>query len=166
MPRLLPTLLAAALAALLALAAPAMAEEARVLRVIDGDSLLVEMRGLRVQVRLLGIDCPEHNQEQWGELASRFSEEWCEGKIVDIELGPDRWDRYNRLLAWVWRDGEMLNEQLLSHGLAITYMLEKTDRHYKRLTAAQTLARTDRVGFWAQGGLNRNPSAARQSMNN
>jgi len=47
---------------ILLLAVPAMAEEAHVLKVIDGDSMRIELRGLELNLRLLGIDAPEYNQ--------------------------------------------------------------------------------------------------------
>jgi micrococcal nuclease len=73
-----------ALAMVLALAFPALAEEAHVLEVLDGDSLLVEVRGLRAQVRLLGIDTPEYSQE-WGQQARDFSLAFCTRGPGDLE---------------------------------------------------------------------------------
>ncbi len=152
-----------ALLLILLLAIPAQAEQAHLIRVIDGDSLLVELRGVRVQVRLLGLDAPENYQE-WGEQATNFVREWTSHGLLELEYGPTRYDRYNRLLAWVWRnDGQMLNQDLLGHGLAISYLLNKKGKHYEQLTTSEALARETQTGFWLQGGLKKTPRQARKA---
>ena len=61
----------------LLLAIPASAEEAHVLRVIDGDSLRIELRGLEMDLRLLGIDAPEWNTPG-GPKAKAFVQAWVD----------------------------------------------------------------------------------------
>ena len=153
-----------ALALVLSLAFPALAEEAHVLEVLDGDSLLVEVRGLRAQVRLLGIDAPEYSQE-WGEQAKAFSLAFCTRGPVDLEYGKEKFDRYNRILAFVWKDGQMLNDELLKNGLAVTYMLKTRDKYVALLHAHEAQARQAKAGFWAQGGLAKTPHDWRKESN-
>lgn len=140
----------------------ARAEEAHVLEVIDGDSLLVEVRGIRAEVRLLGIDAPEWSQE-WGPQAKEFALAFCTRGPVDLEYGKERFDRYNRILAYVWKDGKMLNEELLANGLAVTYMLKKRDKYAAKLQADEERAKAARAGFWAQGGLAQQPREYRKA---
>ncbi|MBU1611936.1 MAG: thermonuclease family protein [Proteobacteria bacterium] len=147
---------------LLALAAPALAEEAMLIKVIDGDSLVLTIHGLPVEVRLLGIDAPEYGQE-WGEEATEFVEDWTEHQVFDLEYGPTKTDRFNRLLAWFWRsDGHLLNEDLVQNGLAIPFMLKKEDKHFQRIHTAQAKAKAAQSGFWSQGGLKKTPQEWRR----
>lgn len=127
---------ASILALLLLLAAPAWGEEVTLIRVVDGDSLVVEMRGLRMRVRMAGIDAPEYNQPG-GTEAKEFVKKWCgpKGSTLDLEIHTTAYDRYDRLLAWVWRGDELLQELLVKSGLAEIYWLPKKDRHYGRLVA-------------------------------
>ncbi|MBI9080260.1 MAG: thermonuclease family protein [Pseudodesulfovibrio sp.] len=140
---------------LLLFAIPSMAQEiapvvpgdrltAHVIHVTDGDSLEVELRGLRMRVRLSGVNCPEWNKPG-GKEATAFAKAWiAHGQIVELEVAqdcfttkPDCWDKYNRLLAFVWRDGEMLQEELLKSGNAEVKYINKTDKYYERFVAAK-----------------------------
>lgn len=119
------------------LAVPAFAEEAHVLRVIDGDTLRVEIHGEPVNLRLLGVDAPERN-EAGGPEATAFVKQWvAKGGTVDIEYGKRRYGKYGRLLAWIWRDGQLLQEELIRTGHAEVKWISKKDKHYGRLTAAK-----------------------------
>ena len=69
---------------------PALAGEVwpgRVVAVIDGDTITVEQgEGIRVKIRLWGIDCPESDQP-WGDRATAFTTEKCLGKTFLPVLG-------------------------------------------------------------------------------
>ncbi|XXJ19985.1 thermonuclease family protein [Desulfovibrio caledoniensis] len=144
-----------ALILFLALALPALAGDvtllepgdrivAQVLAVTDGDSLVVEVRGLRMAVRLAGVDCPEWNAPG-GKAATAFTSEWVDrGRTVILEAAqdcytkrPDCWDRYGRLLAFVWRDGHLLQEDLIHTGHAEIKYIKEHDKHYARLQTAK-----------------------------
>ncbi len=116
--------------------------EARVIHIVDGDSLIVELRGLRVAVRLAGINCPEWN-ELSGKKATEFTKVWIKrNSTVELEAGqdyynkkPDCWDKYHRLIAFIWRDGEMLQEKLLRSGNAEVKYIRAKNKYYGRLEA-------------------------------
>lgn len=121
---------------LLALSLPAMAEEAHVLRVIDGDTLRVEVRGIQVNLRLLGVDCPEMPTPE-GKEAKAYVQAWLDqGGAVDLEYDRKRYGKYGRLLAWVWRDGRLLQEDLVHTGHAEIKYIKPKDKHFARLAAA------------------------------
>ena len=145
-----------------ALAAAAHAEEVQCLRAIDGDSLLVLARGLRVQVRLVGVDAPESRQE-FGKEAKAFTKEVCAGGALDLEFDEEMYDRYNRILAYAWRDGAMLNEELVRAGLAVPYPYPPNTKYALRFEAAEKEAMRTGRGFWAQGGLEQSPKEWRRS---
>lgn len=137
-------------------AQPVHADEASVIRIIDGDSMIVKLNGHPAELRLMGIDAPEYRQE-WGEEAENFSYDWTRGQVLTLTYGPRRTDQYNRLLAYVWNGDRMLNEELVRNGLALPYMLKKNDPYYKRINAALRDAKQKDAGFWQQGGLEMEP---------
>jgi micrococcal nuclease len=128
----------------------AWAEEAHVLKIIDGDSLLVEVRGLRTQVRLIGVDAPEHDQEPWGDRAKEFVVAFLQrGGPVNLEYDRDKFGPYNRLLAYVWLDGKMLNEELAARGLAWAKQYGSRPKYWERLKKAMAEAKAAGVGIWS-----------------
>ena len=80
----------------------------KVVRVVDGDTLLLE-RGVRV--RFLGVNTPEiaHDdqpEEPLGQEAKEFTRRFIEGKSVTLEYDQERDDDYGRTLAYVYADGQ------------------------------------------------------------
>jgi micrococcal nuclease len=85
-------------------------EAATVTRVVDGDTLVVDIAGRKDRVRLIGVDTPEtvHPNkpvEYFGKEASAFTRQLCEGKQVVLrdELGGQDRDKYGRLLRYCHR---------------------------------------------------------------
>ena len=84
------------------------ASQYRVVRVVDGDTIVVEYKGKLGKVRLLRVNAPEsvHPDKKqnipMGEIASDFTKGRLKGRYVDLEFeGPFR-GRYGRLLAYVF----------------------------------------------------------------
>lgn len=124
---------------------------ARVLctRVIDGDTIEV-LGGERV--RYIGIDTPEMRpMEAWAEAATAANRELVEGRMVRLELDVQKRDRYGRVLAYVWVDDLMVNEELVRRGYARVSTYPPNVRYQERLLAAERAARDMRRGLWAQG---------------
>ena len=95
-----------------------------VVRVIDGDTIVVTVEGERGErmVRYLGIDAPERGKdEEPGEEAFEYNRALVEGKTVWLEFDKQRKDKYDRLLAYVYLDPlklSMVNAIFLSQGYA------------------------------------------------
>lgn len=124
----------------------------RVARVVDGDTLLLDS-GQRV--RLIGVDTPEtvHPQrppEPLGPEASEFTRRLVEGRQVRLEFDRERWDAYQRVLAYVYVDALLLNEELIRAGLsrAHTAFPFRSDMQ-RRFRAAEAEARAARRGLWS-----------------
>ena len=87
----------------------------------DGDTAVFFLDdGEQVICRFLAIDTPEIGEEGYDE-AKRYTDNALEkaSKIV-LELDPnsERYDKFDRLLAWVWADGDLLQARLIENGLA------------------------------------------------
>lgn len=92
-------------------------QSATFIKTRDGDSFLVEINQVRTDTRLISVDCPEYN-EPGGKTARAFSQKFLEGDgKIYLEFDEQRFDPFNRLLAYVWKNGEMLNRKLISSGL-------------------------------------------------
>jgi len=101
----------------------------KVVRVVDGDTIIVDLNGAEERVRLIGIDTPEsvhpdkEKNVEYGQIASAFTKDMLEGKQVHLEFDVQERDQYGRLLAYVYLNGEMFNKILLEQGHAtvVTY---------------------------------------------
>lgn len=100
---------------------------ARCTKTVDGDTLdlLVDVGfGIHVQqrVRLLGINCPEHGTIA-GDDATAFTTAWIaeHGPDLIVRTVKDRREKYGRLLAQVVAPGHILNQDLVTAGLAVDY---------------------------------------------
>ncbi len=97
-----------------------------VVKVLDGDSLIVRKGNRDYEVRLYGIDAPEYGQK-YGEEAKRFTKAQTYKKTVTVE--PKDVDRYGRIVAVVKSRGTLVNRKLVQDGLAWVYSrycLDKT----------------------------------------
>jgi micrococcal nuclease len=135
---------------------------ARVVRPVDGDTLVASQGGRQFYVRLLGIDTPETHRpgrpvECGGPEASAHMRELAPpGTRVRLETDPtqDRVDRYGRLLAYVWLPGgRLIEDEQLRSGWAASYVFDgKPVALYSRLLAAERAASRERLGVWAKCG--------------
>lgn len=82
--------------------------QAKVVRVIDGDTIEVEyIAGAKLpatRVRLIGVDTPESTREvePYGKEAAAYTEKQLKGKTVWLEKDVSETDRYGRALRYVW----------------------------------------------------------------
>ncbi len=137
-----------------------------VARVVDGDTLDIaapDGSNPTTRVRLWGVDAPElggpRGREHFGPEASDFTHAMLGGRRVRLELLPRRTrDRYQRLLAYVFLEGEdvSINARLLAEGYAYADRREAHDHplaaEFARL---EDRARRSRAGLWrdaAPGG--------------
>lgn len=134
--------------------------EAVVERVIDGDTVKVRLKnGQTEDVRFLLIDTPETvNPEKpvqpYGPEASRFTKEALPaGSEVLLERDESKADRYGRLLAYVWADGKMINQELLRKGLArVAYIYEPDTRYVETFQKIEDEAKGEKLGVWQTNG--------------
>jgi micrococcal nuclease len=129
---------------------------ARVLRVVDGDTILVATGGRQERVRYIGVDTPEtvkpHTAVQcFGKRASAANHRLVDGRTVRLVADAEARDRYGRLLAYVYRagDGQFVNEALIRGGYATTLTIAPNVRFADRFAALARQARTAGRGLWS-----------------
>ncbi len=123
------------------------AEDVRVVRVIDGDTVVVS-GGERV--RLIGVDTPERG-DCFSRAATAQAGRLAGGRAVRLRFDAERRDRYGRLLAYVYRagDGAFVNERLVREGFAVPLTIAPNVRHADRFVDAARDARAAERGLWA-----------------
>lgn len=119
--------------------------QGKVVRVMDGDSLVVMRDRKPIRIRLAGIDTPERGQP-FAKEAQQFTRQRVAGKRVQID--EKEADRYDRIVAWVTRPGEEeLGAALVRAGLAWRHIYYSKDPN---LIALEQEARARGLGLWSQ----------------
>ncbi len=96
-----------------------------VVRVVDGDTLIVEGVG---RVRLIGVDTPESVDPRrpvqcFGREAAQFTRQLVAGRRVRLEYDWPRQDAYGRTLAYVFLpDGTFVNAEIIRQGFGFAYL--------------------------------------------
>ncbi len=134
--------------------APSDRTSARVTRVVDGDTVHVDLAGDDVTVRLIGIDTPEKDGpftdlECFGDEATRFTTDLLEGRDVALEFDVERLDRFDRTLAYVWLGNELANETIVREGFAQILTIPPNVRYAERFVETARDARQAGRGLWA-----------------
>lgn len=134
--------------------------EATVVRVVDGDTIVVDIGGAEETVRLIGIDTPEtvhpdRPQECFGpEASERLRGLLPAGSSVRLARDVEPRDAYDRLLAYVERsaDGLPVNLTLVTEGYAEASHHPPNTALRGDLDAAERAARRSGLGLWSACG--------------
>ncbi|ALS76717.1 nuclease [Planococcus rifietoensis] len=127
-----------------------------VTEVIDGDTVKIIYEGKETTVRYLLVDTPETNHPRFGEQpfgpeATQRNRELIEqAQQIEIEFDVgDRFDDYDRLLAYFYADGESIQEQLLEEGFArVAYIFPPNTRYVDEFRDAESDAKNAEIGIW------------------
>jgi micrococcal nuclease len=133
--------------------------EVSLIRIVDGDTIKVNYNGQEETVRYLLIDTPETKApnkcvQPYGKKASKRNEELVENSELELEFDVgERKDKYGRLLAYVYADGENVQETLLKEGLArVAYVYPPNTRYLDSFGDAEASAIDAHKAVWQQDG--------------
>jgi micrococcal nuclease len=146
------------------------AEQATVLSVSDGDTVVLQIARNRERVRLIGIDTPESHSNprakkqaarnhqdvlsiiEQGKAAALYTKNLLpRGTSVRIEHDIEKRDHYGRVLAYLWLpSGEMINEKILASGYAYPLTIAPNVKYQERFLKAFHEARKAKRGLWAR----------------
>lgn len=147
-------------------------DQATVVKIIDGDTLDVRVKGRTKRIRLIGVDtaelhesdkllrdaqrsqCTQADLQGLGAEATRFVQRMLAPRdTVRLEYGPERRDDYQRVLAFVWlSDGRLLNELLVCEGYAQARLHYIARAEYRtRFQQCSQQAQATRKGLWSAG---------------
>jgi micrococcal nuclease len=127
-----------------------------VLKVIDGDTVDIDIKGNTERVRLIGVNTPETKHptkpiECFGPEASAYLTQLLpKGTHVRIERDIEARDRYGRMLLYLYRESDNLfiNLDLVSHGYGTPMSIEPNTFHRNDFVHAAALAETTNEGLW------------------
>lgn len=128
----------------------------KVIKVVDGDTMDVDINGTVERLRLIGIDTPEtvdprKDVQCFGKEASDKSKELLEGKYVTLESDSSQSirDKYKRLLVYVFMsDGTNFNKYMIEEGYAYEYTYDSAYKYQSEFKEAQNNARNSNKGLW------------------
>ena len=128
-----------------------------VVRVVDGDTVVVRSDAGEETVRLIGVDTPETKHPSkpvqcFGKEATAFTKSLLpEGTRVRLERDVEERDRYDRVLAYVHRadDGVFVNLELARQGFADVLTIAPNVAYSSQFVAAVAEARDDQRGLWS-----------------
>ena len=125
-----------------------------IIRVVDGDTIVINYNGKEEKVRLIGDDTPESvhpdkdKNTSYGKIASEYTKKMLEGKKVSLELDVQERDKYGRILAYVYVDGKMYNETLLENGYAKVATYPPNVKYVDIFKKLEKKAREENAGLW------------------
>lgn len=134
----------------------------KIIKVIDGDTVNVEVNGKEESVRLIGIDSPETKDPRkpvqcFGNEASIKLSGILNGKQVELvsdETQDDK-DQYGRLLRYILtEDGTNINKFMVEEGYAFEYTYNVPYKYMEEFKQAESLAREKQLGLWAGDSCN------------
>ncbi|MGI5841456.1 MAG: thermonuclease family protein [Patescibacteria group bacterium] len=130
----------------------------QVKRVIDGDTIQVDIDGKTETVRLIGIDSPETVDPRqpvqcFGKEASDKAKEVLLGKKVSLESDPSQGDLdvYQRQLRYIFlEDGTSFNKMMIEEGYAHEYTYNAPYKYRDEFIEAEKKAQSLKKGLWAE----------------
>ena len=106
--------------------------DAKVLKVVDGDTVYVKYAEQTLKLRLLNIDAPELSQP-YGNKSQFYLKSLIDSELIDIETTGQ--DRYKRFLTTIYFEGNNINKLMVERGLAWVYddyVIDKTLYQHQR----------------------------------
>jgi len=128
--------------------------ESTVTRVIDGDTIEVDIIGMKFKVRYIGIDTPELHDKRLefralAQEATELNRELVEGKTVRLEKNVSGTDSFGRLLRYVYVGDIFVNAELVRQGLAWAEAYEPDTKYQDYLEELEAEAKQAGRGLWA-----------------
>lgn len=129
-----------------------------VVRVVDGDTYVLEISGEETKVRLIGVDTPEsvapadygkENTEEGKEVSDIVKDKIKAGDVLTVEYDVSPTDKYGRTLAYLYfEDGKMVQEWLLENGYAQCMTIQPNSKYSAHFAEIQHEAAENKVGLW------------------
>lgn len=130
-----------------------------IVRVLDGDTYIVDIDGSETTIRLIGVDTPEsvapdeyykENTES-GNIVSEIVKSYLnQGDTIFLEYDVGRTDPYDRTLAYVYfQNGTMVQRWLLSNGYAQVMTIQPNSKYAAEFVTLEQKAMENEVGLWA-----------------
>jgi micrococcal nuclease len=128
--------------------------------VIDGDTVRVRIGEATRTVRYIGVDTPESVKpgepvQCFAKRAAAFNRRRVAGRRVRLQFGPERFDRYGRLLAYVYiapstgAAHRSVNAEIVARGYGRVLAIAPNTAHLRPYLRLERRARQRGLGLWA-----------------
>ena len=123
---------------------------------VDGDTAKFKLNNKEIKVRFLAIDTPEtvhpyKNVEEYGKDASEYTcNRLTSAKKIEIQYEEtyNKYDKYDRHLAWVWVDDSLLQKELINIGYAKLKYIYAKYKYIDELKEVELHAKKEKLGLW------------------
>lgn len=124
-------------------------DRARVIRIVDGDTIVVTINGRSETVRYVGIDTPERGQPGY-RAATEANRDLVGGQSIYLRRDISERDAFGRLLRYIYlEDGTLVNRELIAQGWAQPVEYPPDTRHAAEFRRAAQTAAQEGLGFWS-----------------
>jgi micrococcal nuclease len=134
-------------------AVPDFDETGRVIQVIDGDTIDVEINGSSFRVRYVGVNTPERDEPCYSD-ARDANARFVSGQVVGLVRDSSNTDQYGRLLRYVYVGSIFVNRELIVGGYAEAVKYGSDDRHWADFVAQEQIAAQNGRGCHPTGIFN------------
>lgn len=129
----------------------------KVVRVVDGDTVVVDYKGKNQRIRLFCVDTPESvhpeagRNTHLGEIASEYAKKSLTGKYVVVEFENEKRDKYGRLVAYIIIEGKKnFNLELIKLGLSPYHTAYGRSKKYdQEFRDVEKEAQDKGLGIWS-----------------
>lgn len=130
-------------------------EEVKFSKCVDGDTIKVLIKNKEYTVRMLAIDTPESvhpkkREEYYGKESSDYTcDKVKNANKLELEYDDksDKKDKYNRILAYVFVDGYLLEDLLVTNGYAEVAYLYDDYKYADLLKDKESVAKVKGIGI-------------------
>ena len=128
--------------------------QAKVVKIVDGDTIEVEIEGAKKTLRYIGIDTPETVDPRrsigcFGIEAKERNKQLVENQIVTLEKDISETDKYGRLLRYVYVGDVFVNHMLVAEGFANASSYPPDVKYNAQFKEAERSAQTQNKGLWS-----------------
>lgn len=124
---------------------------------IDGDTAKFNLNDDEIKVRFLAIDTPEtvhpyKDKQEYGKDASEYTCSKLESaKKIELQYEETYYnkDKYNRYLAWIFVDDNLLQKELINNGYAKVKYVYAKYKYTEELKSEEEVAKENKVGVWS-----------------
>lgn len=136
----------------------ALTDKVELYRCIDGDTAKFKINHHIYSTRFLAVDTPEirkrkNKYQKYGKEASIYTCKMLRKAkeiMIEYDENSDLFDRYHRLLAWIFVDQELLQEKLVEEGFAKVAYLFGNYKYTQKLKKVEEIAKLERKGIWSK----------------
>lgn len=121
---------------------------------VDGDTAKFKTSDGIKSVRFLAIDTPESTKtvEAYGPEASEFTCNKLKNAkkiVLEFDKNSDLYDKYDRLLAWIFVDDVLLQDEIIKEGFGEVAYLYGDYKYTPLLQDHEAVAKANKLNIWS-----------------